>query len=364
MSRRSLHQLLSFVILTVALPLSSGAGQAQQQSFDDMAAEITARSKVMLDESVGRRLTGAGAPAISDRSTEVLASTSMGDAALRRLFESVAERPDVTVVFRGVLPGETIITAMQRIHALLNGLDPPPNVVIDPTNFRSVGATTAPIVVLREGGRVVSFAAGLTSEQYLLDREQAGETGDLGILGPTVEIAEVDLIDEMQRQAAKLDITAARRRAVEGFWETVRFEELPTATDDRIRKMDPTVTVASPIMDADGNVLIPKGHTVNPLDQLPFTTRLLVFDSRDPRQVALVAKLAEEVKGRRRVTLAITSLDRSKGWHGFRVLENGLSAPVYLLTGDVRARFQIERTPTMVEAQGRAFVITEFGMKE
>jgi conjugal transfer pilus assembly protein TraW len=364
MSRRSLHRLLSLVILTIAPALSSGVGQAQQQSFDDMAAEITARSKVMLDESVGRRLTRAGAPAISDRSTEVLASASMGDAALRRLFESVAGRPEVIVVFRGVLPGETIITAMQRIHALLNGLDPPPNVVIDPTKFRAVGATTAPIVVLREGGHVVSIAGGLIADQYLLDREQAGETGDLGILGPTVEIAEVDLIEEMQRQAANLDMTAARRRAVEGFWEAVRFEVLPTATDDRIRKMDPTVTVTSPITDADGKVLIPKGHTVNPLDQLPFTTRLLVFDSGDPRQVALVAKLAAEVKGRRRVTLAITSLDRSKGWEGFRDLENALSAPVYLLTGDVRARFQIERTPTMVEAQGRVFIITEFGMKE
>ncbi len=351
-------------MLAVAPTLSSGAGQAQQESFDDMAAEITARSKALLDESVGRRLTRAGAPAISDRSTEVLASASMGDAALRRLFESVAGRADIIVVFRGVLPGETIITAMQRIHALLNGLDPPPNVVIDPTKFRSVGATAAPIVVVREADRIVSFAAGLTSEQYLLDREQAEETGDLGILGPTVEIAEVDLIEEMQRQAANLDITAARRRAVEGFWETVRFEELPTATDDRIRKMDPTVTVTSPITDADGKVLISRGHTVNPLDRLPFTTRLLVFDPREPRQVALVAKLAEEVKGRRRVTLTITALDRSKGWEGFRDLENALSAPVYLLTGDVRARFQIQRTPTMVEAQGREFVITEFGMKE
>ena len=108
----------------------------------------------------------------------------------------------------------------------------------------------------------------------------------------------------------------------------------------------------------DVRVLVPAGATTNPLDHLPFTRRLVVFDVSDPRQVTLARTLGSTGDGRRVVYLATRS-ERASAWDGWTTVEDALDAPVYLLTPDVRARFAIERVPSLVEARGRVFVVTE-----
>ena len=130
------------------------------------------------------------------------------------------------------------------------------------------------------------------------------------------------------------------------------------STARRERTVDPTLTAAADVHGPDGRVLVPAGAATNPLDHLPFTRRLVVLDVSDPRQVTLARTLGAVTDGRRVVYLATRS-ERLSGWDGWTAVEDALDAPVYLLTPDVRARFAIERVPSVVEARGRVFVVTE-----
>jgi conjugal transfer pilus assembly protein TraW len=109
---------------------------------------------------------------------------------------------------------------------------------------------------------------------------------------------------------------------------------------------------------ADGTVLVRAGDQVNPLDRLPFTQRLVVFDA------AIRARWPPPGAsgGRPASGACSTSPPRSsggRGWDGLAAVEDTLDAPVYLLTPDVRARFALERVPATVEARGRVFVVAE-----
>jgi conjugal transfer pilus assembly protein TraW len=200
--------------------------------------------------------------------------------------------------------------------------------------------------------------AGLADPLWLRTRVLAGERGDLGVLGPVKTVTEPDLIEELQRRLAALDLDTMRERALERYWRRVAFEALPVAAEPRTREIDPTITAPRDLHTADGTLLVRAGETLNPLDRLPFTQRLVVFDASDERQVATARRLGREA-GDRRVLYLATRLERTLGWEGLAAVEDTLDAAVYLLTPDVRARFALERVPAFVEARGRVFVVTE-----
>jgi conjugal transfer pilus assembly protein TraW len=147
-----------------------------------------------------------------------------------------------------------------------------------------------------------------------------------------------------------------RERALERFWHRVGFEELPVASEPRTRRIDPTITATADVRLPDGDLLVDAGARLNPLDQLPFTQRLVVFDATDARQVRTAGRLGREA-GDRRVLYLATQLE--KDWHAFSTLEDALDAPVYLLTPDVRERFALQRVPATVEAQGGVLLVAE-----
>jgi conjugal transfer pilus assembly protein TraW len=91
---------------------------------------------------------------------------------------------------------------------------------------------------------------------------------------------------------------------------------------------------------------------------MPFHERLLVFDAARPEQVALARALAARYRERRLVLIA-SRLDRTAGWDGFKQLQDGFRAPVYLLNEPIRARFHIERVPALIDAEGRDIVVRE-----
>jgi conjugal transfer pilus assembly protein TraW len=54
-----------------------------------------------------------------------------------------------------------------------------------------------------------------------------------------------------------------------------------------------------------------------------------------------------------------TSLPRQDGWEKLKHLENTMQAPVYLLTPDVRSRFQLQQVPAIVEQSGNRLLVRE-----
>ncbi len=288
----------------------------------------------------------------------MLVSSSLGEAQLKEIFALAAGRPGVRVAFRGVAQDESLKGFVRRVHALLAGLEPPPDVVIDPRPFRDANAEIVPLLIATGSDGEVARVAGLADPAWLRTQVLGGARGDLGVRAPVRAVAEPDMIEEIQRRLAALDLAELRDRALGRFWQRAALETLPVATERRERTLDPTVTLASDVTVPDGRVLVPAGATTNPLDHLPFTRRLVVFDVSDPRQVTLARALGRAADGRRVVYLATRS-ERASAWDGWTAVEDALDAPVYLLTPDLRARFAIERVPSLVEASGRVFVVTE-----
>jgi conjugal transfer pilus assembly protein TraW len=259
---------------------------------------------------------------------------------------------------RGVAPGERLMDAIRELHTLLEGIDPLPNVALDPSPFRDLGVDRAPAIVANDRGGIVARVSGLSDPEWLRGQIRNGARGDLGVRGPVVAISEPDLIEELQRRLATLDLGALRDAAIGRFWERAAFEALPAATQPRERSIDPTLTASADLYLPDGTTLIQAGQRLNPLAHLPFSQRLIVFDAADPGQVETAHRLGDQGGGPHPLYLA-SGFDRDQGWDGVRAVEDRLNAPVYLLTPEVRTRFALERVPALVEAQGRVFVVRE-----
>jgi conjugal transfer pilus assembly protein TraW len=231
-------------------------------------------------------------------------------------------------------------------------------VVIDPMPFRDADAEVVPLLIATGPAGEIARVAGLADPAWLRAQVLGGARGDLGVRAPVRAVSEPDMVEEIHRRLAALDLKELRDRALGRFWQRAALETLPVATEWRERTVDPTLVAAAAVHAPDGTVLIPAGATTNPLDHLPFTRRLVVFDASDPRQVTLARSLGSAGDGQRVVYLATRS-ERASAWDGWTAVEDALDAPVYLLTPDVRTRFALERVPSLVEARDRVFVVTE-----
>jgi conjugal transfer pilus assembly protein TraW len=317
-----------------------------------------------------QRLTTAQMPAVPDatatatpkQTITLLVSRALGAAALRDIFATAA-RPEVRIVFRGVAEGEPLVDFIRGIHAELEGLDPMPAVELDPTPFRETGAESVPLMILSGPDGEIARVAGLSDPAWLQAQVAAGRTGDLGVRGPVERISEPDMLEEIARRVAALDLAALREQALARYWTRAVFEHLPAAREPRTRVIDPVIEAKADIALPDGSLLVRSGERLNPLERLAFGLRLVVFDPTEPAQVRTARALGDSAGALRPVYLA-TRLDREAGWEGFRAIEDALDETVYLLTPDVRERFALERVPASVESAGRVFLVREHPPEE
>jgi conjugal transfer pilus assembly protein TraW len=255
-------------------------------------------------------------------------------------------------------PGKSCRVFFAELKALLKDIDPVPNIVIDPTRFQKWEVTTVPEIVVEAQGRVLLRVKGVTSLDWVKSRQNAGRQGDLGRFGEVYDIAEIDLLEAIKRRLTTLDGPRLKQQAIAHFWQKRQFEVLPEVQEDRDRTIDLTVTAPRDLMAPNGNLIIRAGHTINPLDQMAFGLCLIVFDATQKAQVDAVRQLSCRDKNARVLYLA-TQLSREDGWDGLKSLETTLDAPVYLLTPDVRQRFQLQHVPSVVEQSGNRIVVRE-----
>ena len=285
-------------------------------------------------------------------------SFSLGESVLKGIFEEASGQDDVLLVLRGPKPKQKLPELFADLKALLKDIDPLPAIVIDPTRFQKWGVTTVPEIVVEEQGKARLRVKGVTSLDWLKSRQAAGRQGDLGRFGEVYEIAEIDLLEEMKRRLAAMDWPQKQQQAIARFWEQRRFEVLPETQENRGRLVDLTITAPHDVMAPNGNLLIRAGLSVNPLDNMAFGLCLMVFDATQQEQINTVRQLSCQDKKARVLYLA-TQLPRQAGWDGLKTLETALNTPVYLLTADVRQRFQLQKVPALVEQSGKHVVVRE-----
>jgi conjugal transfer pilus assembly protein TraW len=285
-------------------------------------------------------------------------SFSLGDTALKGIFEEASGQDDALLVFRGPKPGQKLPALFADLKRLLKDIDPVPNIVIDPVRFQKWAVTSVPAIVVESHDKALLQVKGVSSLTWLNDKFKAGVTGDLGRLGEIFDIAEIDLLEEIKRRMAAIDWRQKQRQAIVRFWDQQKFEVLPVALEDRERVIDMTITAPRNLTAPNGQLIVRAGQTVNPLDNMPFGLCLIVFDATETVQVQLVRQLSCQDKKARVMYLA-TSISRQEGWDGLKALETSLNSSVYLLTPDVRSRFQLQHVPSLVEQTGNRLVVRE-----
>ena len=308
--------------------------------------------------------------------TLLFASHSLGEASLRDLLLTASLDPDAVVVFRGI-PDETtdIMSAMALIHRMGSEFDPAPNVILDPTLFRTHSITAVPTIVQLERvttgeadghatPKEVARVSGMTTTEWLQRQIAAGQKGNLGVRGPVVEIMERDLIELMKERVLAIDWDEKKKGAQKRYWLNQKFIALPVATNGNVRRIDASVAAREDILTPDGKVVAKKGVKVNPLAIRKWTQALVIFNPTIESQWKRIAPEIERLQQQpevQKILVIATEFDPERGWDGYTDAVNRLNLPLYQLTPDVQRRFAIRAVPSVVTADETHFIVKEIG---
>ncbi|WP_425953199.1 type-F conjugative transfer system protein TraW [Ralstonia pseudosolanacearum] len=182
---------------------------------------------------------------------------------------------------------------------------------------------------------------------------------NLGQYGNTWSIQEQDAIDMIKGRLTRME----KQGQLKNFWENFRDKQLSnlenpppipgisTATESKVWTYDPTYTYQETVKDNLGNVLVPAGTKINPLDYTSLSKSLVFIDARDPKQVAY-AKRRTDANPRDKVILVAGS---------FLKLDRAWKRPVYFdQQGILVHKFGIKRVPAVLSQKGKMLQIEEF----
>ena len=283
-------------------------------------------------------------------------SRGMPAAELQAALAEAAADPSLTLILRGLLPGERLDAALPAIARLITRHDPPPAILIDPGHYRRHEVTAVPTLLDPTTGHRLQ---GAIARPALEQARRHAEGTDLGRIGPTWEIAEPDLVEVLQARAADLDLPARAEAAMARFWRQVPAVTLPPAQTTTTRRFRPEARTRSDLNDNRGRRLLPAGSRLNPLQSLPLTARILVLDAQDPAELAW----ASTQRDPSRATIhLLTNPDREAGWDAWQALQQQLGDPPFLLDRHLAERLRVRATPSLIEAEGMELVVREIAL--
>lgn len=347
----------------------------------------------------------------SDRRFVIFISESMGVERLRNLFRAYAGDGSVHFVLRGFRGYGTLNEGLKNILELARDIEPVPNIEINPELFRTYRIDRVPAMLVESvenreteddflrdqvtgdlysiyaetfgvsaAERIKAMSApkkkryrsellvfGVASREWAERRIEEGADFDQGTRGAVYEITEPDLEEVMKQRALAVDWNAKKEAAVKRYWTTAskHYVKLPGAARDEVRTVDPSFVAPQTLYDAAGVVIVEKGTRLNPLDHIPFTQELIVFNATDASQLAVVDALVSEAsKKTRPVKLITTEIDSEKGWEQFNALVSRWNTPLYLLTPELKERFGLKAVPVSVTASEEAgkLLVREFAV--
>ena len=174
---------------------------------------------------------------------------------------------------------------------------------------------------------------------------------DLGVHGRLYEIKEEDMLSYVRRKAGEIDMPTLResmKRKLEesGARHSFVSLDIPSATEERVRYVDPSVNVRNPLHDHTGKMIFPAG-IVNPLDHVPLSKSILVL-----REDQVKRALEETDKRGEKPILLLTDGD-------IRRASSLAGRMVYKASPFMLRRLQVEKVPSFVTQEGRELRIKE-----
>lgn len=164
------------------------------------------------------------------------------------------------------------------------------------------------------------------------------------VIGQTYSITEPDALSEIEQRVKAVDWGKELNKNRDS-WEAFKGVPLPTAKEDITRTYVPFYTSVVDVPDDKGRIIYPKGYTFNPLQYVTL-----------PQRIVIIAPGQEEwLKDKLKPT------DMILYTHG-DVVKQGevLDRPAFILDSSLKQRLDVRVVPTIIEQQGKAFVIHEY----
>lgn len=202
------------------------------------------------------------------------------------------------------------------------------------------------------------FLLSLAAPLALLALPSAAQARDYGQRGAVFPIIERDLLEQIH----------AKLQAMEASGETARLNEklkartiarvnrpepvagLARAYEARSWRFDPTITLASDIRGAKGELIHAAGTMVNPLDSVSLRAELLFLDGDDPDQIAWAMRQSANAK---LILVRGAPLELMKARQRRFYFDQG---------GKLTEKFGIRAVPARVRQQGRVLEVSEIAL--
>lgn len=182
-------------------------------------------------------------------------------------------------------------------------------------------------------------------------------------IGPTYAIAEDNAIDAIQKKLAAMQKSGelaelekkAQARMTHNALNLPPVDGLSKTTKASVRYVEPSYTLPDSVYDHEGRLIAPAGATVKPLEVTTIRHRMFFFDGRDPDQVKLAHKLANEL-GNDFMPILVAG--------EWAKLSEQLGQAVYFdQMGRMSRNFGLTHVPALVSQEGKQLKIEELIVK-
>lgn len=184
---------------------------------------------------------------------------------------------------------------------------------------------------------------------------------DYGQQGTVWPVVEPDLLQQIHARLQHLEATGEtarlneelKRRTIARVNRPEPVAGITSASETRVWRFDPTITVERDIADDKGRVIIAAGTRVNPLDTVPLRAPLVFLDGDDPAQLAWAAQRFGSTRAKL-ILVRGAPLELMKARQRRFYFDQ---------SGTLVKHFGIRGVPATVEQEGRVLVITEAPIK-
>ncbi len=180
-----------------------------------------------------------------------------------------------------------------------------------------------------------------------------------GVIGTTYPIAEADLRQIIQERLLTLQQNGELSKLQNKFNQDVdKKMDRPQAVvglkrtnEPHTRLFDPSMQFPYDIKNSDGQIVVPKGTMINPLDTVLLNETLIFYNADDPEQVTWAKQLDQQLKGKDKLILVKGSIIEQ-----IKLFKK----PLYFdQEGRLTKRFNLKQVPALISQQGNRLKIEE-----
>ena len=279
-----LEQFTKENVETQIQPYKQEATKVANESISDLAVSLNTYAGVPIDQA--QSFSGQSAQSNPPETlTAIFVSFSMSHSEMKEAFKE-AQQQQAELYFYGMHPDDKSISdTMKRVRGILTGTKTTANARFHPKAFDEFNVTSVPAILYAQKGSV-GVAHGTMNISYLKSQmENTQGFNDFGLLGPTKNVIEKNLLQEIEERFSKLDGESLKKKAVSNFWKKKEFIDLPRAIKDEEFFINPTVKVTKDIINPNGDYLAKAGQVINPLDTVASQNTYVLFDATDNEQL-------------------------------------------------------------------------------